>query len=112
MATKEDGRFRLRPCPRIDSEVLRMAERKQRQVSSRPLHLDLRGLPRCQPQAAGGFRANVHIQIRGLDQTVVRNLAHDLIRRGLSPASAARGSDLPRVTMAYMLEEIIAGYRQ
>jgi len=89
-----------------------MAERKQSQVSSRPLHLDLRGLPACQPQAVAGSDANVNIQIRGLDQTVVRNLAHDLIRRGLSLASAARGSDLPRVTTAYMLEEIIAGYRQ
>ena len=59
-----------------------------------------------------GSDANVNIQIRGLDQTVVRNLAHDLIRRGLSLASAARGSDLPRVTTAYMLEEIITGYRQ
>ena len=37
----------------------------------------------------------VDIQIRDLDQTVVGNPAHDLIRLGLSLASAARGSDLP-----------------
>ena len=37
----------------------------------------------------------IEIQIRDLDQTVVGNPAHDLIRLGLSLASAARGSDLP-----------------
>ena len=35
------------------------------------------------------------IQIRDLDQTVIGNPAHDLIRLGLSLAMAARGSDLP-----------------
>src|SRR6478752_9644797 len=42
----------------------------------------------------------IEIQIRDLDQTVVGNPAHDLIRLGLSLASAARGSDLPGVTTA------------
>ena len=37
----------------------------------------------------------VVVQIRDLDQTVIGNPAHDLIRLGLSLASAARGSDLP-----------------
>jgi len=53
---------------------------------------------------------NVQIQIRDLDQTVIGDPAHDLIRLGLSLATAARGSDLPGVTTARMLEEMMAGY--
>ena len=52
----------------------------------------------------------VEIQIRDLDQTVVGNPAHDLIRLGLSLATAARGSDLPGVTTALMLEHMVEGY--
>jgi uncharacterized protein (DUF2252 family) len=52
----------------------------------------------------------VEIQIRDLDQTVIGNPAHDLIRLGLSLASAARGSDLPGVTTARIIEQIIEGY--
>jgi uncharacterized protein (DUF2252 family) len=52
----------------------------------------------------------VAIEIRDLDQTVVGNPAHDLIRLGLSLATAARGSDLPGVTTALMLEHMIEGY--
>jgi uncharacterized protein (DUF2252 family) len=50
------------------------------------------------------------IQIRDLDQTVIGNPAHDIIRLGLSMAMAARGSDLPGVTTAQMMERIIIGY--
>jgi len=57
-------------------------------------------------------KGRVSVQIRDLDQTVVGNPAHDLIRLGLSLASAARGSDLPGVTTARMLEDLIAGYEQ
>lgn len=53
---------------------------------------------------------NVEIQIRDLDQTVIGNPAHDLIRLGLSLATAARGSDLPGVTTARMIEEMVDGY--
>src|ERR1700692_581105 len=53
---------------------------------------------------------NIDVQIRDFDQTVIGNPAHDLIRLGLSLAMAARGSDLPGVTTAGMLEQIIAGY--
>ena len=53
---------------------------------------------------------DVEIQIRDLDQTVIGNPSHDLIRLGLSLASAARGSNLPGVTTAKMLEAITAGY--
>ncbi|MGA3400430.1 MAG: DUF2252 family protein [Acetobacteraceae bacterium] len=52
----------------------------------------------------------IAIEIRDLDQTVIGNPAHDLIRLGLSLAMAARGSDLPGVTTARMLEQIIEGY--
>ena len=45
----------------------------------------------------------VEIEIRDLDQTVIGNPAHDLIRLGLSLATAARGSDLPGVTTALMM---------
>jgi uncharacterized protein (DUF2252 family) len=55
---------------------------------------------------------NIDIQIRDFDQTVIGNPAHDLIRLGLSLAMAARGSDLPGVTTAGMLEEIIIGYEK
>ena len=46
-----------------------------------------------------------------MDQTVIGNPAHDLIRLALSLAMAARGSDLPGVTTAHMLERMIEGYQ-
>jgi len=52
----------------------------------------------------------VDIQIRDMDQTEVGNPAHDLIRLALSLAMAARGSDLPGVTTAKILEQMIVGY--
>ena len=52
----------------------------------------------------------VRIRIRDLAQTVMGNPAHDVIRLGLSLSTAARGSDLPGVTTAHMLEEMIHGY--
>jgi len=55
-------------------------------------------------------KGRVDIQIRDLDQTVIGNPAHDLIRLGLSLATAARGSDLPGVTTARMIEQMIEGY--
>ena len=56
-------------------------------------------------------KGRVAIQIRDLDQTVIGNPAHDLVRLGLFLASAARGSDLPGVTTARILEELMAGYQ-
>jgi uncharacterized protein (DUF2252 family) len=55
-------------------------------------------------------KGRVAIQIRDLDQTAIGNPAHDLIRLGLSLASAARGSDLPGVTAARILEQLMGGY--
>jgi uncharacterized protein (DUF2252 family) len=57
--------------------------------------------------SAGG---EVAVQIRDLDQTVIGNPAHDLIRLGLSLATAARGSNLPGVTTALMIERLVEGY--
>jgi uncharacterized protein (DUF2252 family) len=53
---------------------------------------------------------HIRIHIRDLDQTVIGNPTYDLIRLGLSLASAARGSDLPGVATALMLESIMDGY--
>src|SRR5215468_3560933 len=55
---------------------------------------------------------HVDVQIRDLDQTVIGNPVHDIVRLGLSLASAARGSDLPGVTTARMLEEMVDGYQR
>jgi uncharacterized protein (DUF2252 family) len=54
----------------------------------------------------------IEIQIRDLDQTVIGNPAHDLIRLALSLATAARGSDLPGLTVVKMMEQMIDGYEQ
>jgi uncharacterized protein (DUF2252 family) len=53
----------------------------------------------------------IHVQIRDLDQTVIGNPNHDLVRLALSLTSAARGSDLPGVTTAHMLEQMMIGYQ-
>ncbi|WCM27055.1 DUF2252 domain-containing protein [Sphingomonas sp. QA11] len=55
-------------------------------------------------------RGGIEIQIRDLDQTVIGNPAHDLIRLALSLATAARGSDLPGVVTARMIEQMVEGY--
>src|SRR6202142_508815 len=57
-------------------------------------------------------KGRVKIAIRDLDQTVIGNPAHDLIRLGLSLATAIRGSDLPGVTTALMLEQMMEGYEE
>jgi uncharacterized protein (DUF2252 family) len=52
------------------------------------------------------------IKIRDLDHSIIGNPAHDLIRLGLSLAMAARGSDLPGVTTAKMIEQLTEGYEE
>ena len=52
----------------------------------------------------------IDIEIRDLDQTVIGNPANDLIRLGLSLATAVRSSDLPGVVTAQMIEALYAGY--
>lgn len=56
------------------------------------------------------LKGQIDIHIRDLDQTVIGNPAHDLVRLALSLATAARGSDLPGVATARMLEEMMRGY--
>jgi uncharacterized protein (DUF2252 family) len=60
----------------------------------------------------GDIHGRIDINIRDLDQTVVGNPVHDLVRLALSLAMSARGSDLPGVTTALMLEAMMKGYEQ
>jgi uncharacterized protein (DUF2252 family) len=55
---------------------------------------------------------DVEIQIRDLDQAVIGNPAHDIVRLAVSLATAARGSDLPGVITARMVEQLIDGYER
>ena len=80
-------------------------------TAGRPSDLDLRRLSPGQnlgPVADAGGR--IDIQICDFDQAVIGNPAYDLIRLALSLATAARGSDLPGVSTALMMEEMIVGY--
>ncbi|TGN92979.1 DUF2252 family protein [Burkholderia sp. USMB20] len=54
----------------------------------------------------------VAVQIRDLDQSVIGNPVHDLLRLGFSLATAARSSDLPGIITWRMVEALIAGYEQ
>jgi uncharacterized protein (DUF2252 family) len=60
----------------------------------------------------GSIKGAIEISIRDFDQTVIGNPAHDLLRLGLSLAMAARASDLPGVTTARMLEQMMIGYAE
>lgn len=57
-------------------------------------------------------KGRIRIQIRDFDQTTIGNPAHDLVRLGLSLASAARGSSLPGIVTSHMLEAMLSGYQQ
>jgi uncharacterized protein (DUF2252 family) len=56
-------------------------------------------------------KGKVEIQIRDLDQTVIGNPTHDLVRLGLSLATAARGSSLSGLNVVRMIEALAAGYQ-
>ena len=58
----------------------------------------------------GHHSATAVVEMRDLDQTVIGNPAHDLLRLALSLAMAARSSDLPGVTTARLTEDLVAGY--
>lgn len=60
----------------------------------------------------GDAEGNVEFEMRDFDQTVIGNPAHDLLRLALSLATAARGSSLPGVMTAQMLEHMMLGYTQ
>ena len=55
---------------------------------------------------------DVEVQIRDLDQTVIGNPTHDIVRLGLSLAMSARGLELPGVTTVKMLEAVMRGYQR
>lgn len=57
-----------------------------------------------------GADGSLNIAIRDLDQTVIGNPTHDLVRLRLSLAMAARSSDLPGVATANILERMTEGY--
>jgi uncharacterized protein (DUF2252 family) len=57
-------------------------------------------------------QGKIEVQIRDLDQTVIGNPVHDLVRLGLSLATAARGSALPGITTINMIEALFDGYLQ
>ncbi len=52
------------------------------------------------------------VELRDLDQTVIGNPAHDVVRLALSLSMSARSSDLPGVTTARIVEELVAGYER
>lgn len=54
----------------------------------------------------------VAVQIRDLDQSVIGNPAHDLLRLGFSLATVARSSDLPGIITWRMIEALVDGYEQ
>lgn len=60
----------------------------------------------------GDSDGRISIQIRDLDQTVIGNPALDLIRLALSLQTAARGSDLPGVVSARMIEGMADAYEK
>jgi uncharacterized protein (DUF2252 family) len=59
-----------------------------------------------------GANGQLAIQIRDLDQTAISNPAFDILRLSLSLATSARGSDLPGVVTAQMIEAVMHGYRE
>ncbi len=59
----------------------------------------------------GTVLGKIDVEIRDLDQTVIGNPAHDLIRLGLSLATAARDSVLSGVITAQMIEQLMEGYQ-
>ncbi|WP_081472785.1 DUF2252 family protein [Burkholderia ambifaria] len=54
----------------------------------------------------------VAVQIRDLDQSVIGNPVHDVLRLGFSLATAARSSDLPGIITWRMIEALVDGYEQ
>jgi uncharacterized protein (DUF2252 family) len=139
MSPKQLDRAALRPAsPSAKDRIAILAERRNAKMA-RSAHAYMRGntvkfyewlatssgkaLPEGPPVWICGdchvgnlgpianLAGRVDIQIRDLDQTVIGNPAHDLIRLALSLATAVRSSDLPGVTTARMIEEMVVGYR-
>lgn len=60
----------------------------------------------------GDAEGNVDLDVRDLDQAVIGNPAHDLVRLALSMTTAARVSNLPGVVAVHILEHVMLGYEQ
>ena len=60
----------------------------------------------------GHVEGKAVVEMRDLDQSVIGNPAHDVVRLALSLAMAARSSDLPGVTTARLTEDLVAGYER
>ena len=54
----------------------------------------------------------VAVHVRDLDQSVIGTPGHDLLRLGLSLATAARSSDLPGVITSRIVGALLDGYEQ
>ncbi|TCG04487.1 hypothetical protein BZM27_40565 [Paraburkholderia steynii] len=54
----------------------------------------------------------VAVHVRDLDQSVIGNPVHDLLRLGLSLATAARSSDLPGIITTRLTGALLDGYEQ
>jgi hypothetical protein len=92
---------------RSSNQGKRRAPARFRRPSAHPV-----GAPKFEDGPVANAKERVAIQIRDLDQTVIGNPAHDLIRLVLSQATAARGSDLPGVTTAQMIEQMVEAIEQ
>lgn len=57
------------------------------------------------------MKGDAAVQTHDLDQTVIGNPAHDLVRLALSLAGAARGFDLPGSSTARMIEQMVGTYQ-
>ena len=97
----QDGAFRALLCPRRDRQIL--SNGSGLPASSSPIGPAIWICGDCHVGNLGpvaDVKGRVNVQIRDLDQTVIGNPAHDLIRLGLSLAMAARGANLPGLTTA------------
>ncbi len=57
-----------------------------------------------------GADGRIQVMIRDLDQAVIGNPAHDLIRLGLSLASACRSANLPGAVSVKVVDALLDGY--
>jgi uncharacterized protein (DUF2252 family) len=82
------------------------------EVPTGPAFVDLRPLSCRQSRSGRDKIGHVDCKIRDLDQTIIGNPAHDLIRLGLLLAMAARGSNVPGLRTGRMTEQLARDYRE
>jgi uncharacterized protein (DUF2252 family) len=69
----------------------------------------------CHPGNLGPVadaEGKVAVQIRDLDQSMIGNPVHDVLRLGLSLATLARSSDLPGAITGRIADALLDGYEQ